>query len=375
MNTLKNTRVLHICNDYFGSKVHSKLYESLSNLNTDQSIYCHLRKKTVNRVNPINNSKVKLFRGIKTDFKHRLLFRAKEKKLFSDISSKIDFNKIDIIHATTLFTDGYLAYQIFKKHKKPYIISVRDTDISSFMKYRLDLFYEIRKTIINAKHVVFITSSLKNSFEKSFFYNLFLRDLKFDYSIINNGIDKTWLNNIYRKSKANNYKILYVGEFSKRKNVLNIVKSVIDLNKQFPDIKLSLVGSGGEDEQRIVDLSNKFGFINFLGSVKSKKELLKIYRESNLFVMVSKKETFGLVYIEALTQNTPIIYSKERGVDGIFDDRVGLSSPHYSINTLKEKIAYILNNYQDFNNKNLDFIQFDWHNISNKYFKIYNLYL
>ena len=63
----------------------------------------------------------------------------------------------------------------------------------------------------------------------------------------------------------------------------------------------------------------KYTFVKYLG-VLQKEQLLDIYNENDIFIMVSKSETFGLVYAEALTQGIPLIYSKGQGFDGFFDD-------------------------------------------------------
>lgn len=51
-----------------------------------------------------------------------------------------------------------------------------------------------------------------------------------------------------------------------------------------------------------------------------KKQLREAFSISDIFVMPSKPETFGLVYVEALSQGLPILYAKGEGFDGYFDE-------------------------------------------------------
>ena len=51
-----------------------------------------------------------------------------------------------------------------------------------------------------------------------------------------------------------------------------------------------------------------------------KEEVIKYYNQSDIFVMPSLHETFGLVYAEALSQGLPIIYSQGQGIDGFFTE-------------------------------------------------------
>ena len=46
------------------------------------------------------------------------------------------------------------------------------------------------------------------------------------------------------------------------------------------------------------------------------------------FVMPSFSETFGMVYAEALLNGTPILYSKDTGFDGLFDNVGVVVDPH-----------------------------------------------
>jgi glycosyltransferase involved in cell wall biosynthesis len=61
-----------------------------------------------------------------------------------------------------------------------------------------------------------------------------------------------------------------------------------------------------------------------------KEKLLNNYRNSDIFIMPSYNETFGLVYIEAMSQGLPIIYTQNEGVDGYFKE----GSVGYSVKTL-----------------------------------------
>ena len=64
--------------------------------------------------------------------------------------------------------------------------------------------------------------------------------------------------------------------------------------------------------------------------MENKSELLGIYRSSSIFIMPSTGETFGLVYIEALSQSLPVIYTKGDGVYG-FLENVDIAKLYYQI--------------------------------------------
>ncbi|GAF71811.1 unnamed protein product, partial [marine sediment metagenome] len=97
------------------------------------------------------------------------------------------------------------------------------------------------------------------------------------------------------------------------------------------------------------------------------------YRESDIFIMPSQKETFGLVYGEAMSQGLPIIYSKGQGIDGYFKEgKVGYSVNPNDTNDIIKKIELILENYHNISKNCHDMVEkFSWENIARTYHNIY----
>lgn len=71
--------------------------------------------------------------------------------------------------------------------------------------------------------------------------------------------------------------------------------------------------------QNYIDTNNLQKHIHLLGRI-DRDELQKRMHESQVFVLISKHETFGLVYLEAMLQGCIVIASKFGGVDGIIRD-------------------------------------------------------
>ncbi len=89
--------------------------------------------------------------------------------------------------------------------------------------------------------------------------------------------------------------------------------------------------------------------------------------------MPSIHESFGLVYVEALSQGLPVIYSKDQGFDGQFPDgEVGYSVDPLNPEDLAEKIKKIKTNYDSLITTLPNKIdQFSWERISTEYAKVY----
>ena len=89
--------------------------------------------------------------------------------------------------------------------------------------------------------------------------------------------------------------------------------------------------------------------------------------------MPSIKETFGVVYAEALTQGIPVIYTSGQGFDEQFKNgEVGFSVNCKNINDIKNAILSAYMNYEDIQNRILKLRNvFDWNVISDEYKKLY----
>ena len=112
-----------------------------------------------------------------------------------------------------------------------------------------------------------------------------------------------------------------------------------------------------------------------MGKISDKQEMKKVYRENHIFALPSKSETFGLVYIEAISQVLPIIYLKNESVDGMFMSKVGEKSIDPKVHSLMKSLVGISDDYKNIDLFKVNFSHFSWSYISSKYYEIYKQYL
>ena len=368
-------KCLHICNDFSNTKVHKNLFSHLDELGLEQIIYNPVRQNTPIGNNAIDfkSSDSKIIYSSKLKKYHRIFFRDKINHLFKDLNFKCDLSKIDVIHASTLYSDGALAYKIFKKYKTPYIVAVRGTDVNAFLKYRPDLFFILKEILKNASEIVYLSNSIKDQFQKKKYVQLTNIQITDKSKVISNGIDNFWLSNITAKKELKNpFKILYVGRFDKNKNTIKLINAVLELKKEYPNLEIDLVGKDGANEEQVIGLSKSHkGVIKFRGPIYDKKELRKIFISNHIFTMPSHSETFGLVYLEALSQGLPILCSKNQGIDRSFIFKIGEFADSNSLKSIIDSLRSIIKNYNSYQIDNIDFTAFQWKETANTYYNIY----
>jgi glycosyltransferase involved in cell wall biosynthesis len=91
-----------------------------------------------------------------------------------------------------------------------------------------------------------------------------------------------------------------------------IMKAVAALREEFPDLEYRIIGDGNDRERLETEaLSLKIkDQVKFLGKIRE-EDLPKAYSESSVFVMPSKGEGFGIVFLEALACGRPVIFGNE----------------------------------------------------------------
>ena len=368
-------RVLHVCNGFAGSKVHVSLAQKLDNLGIEQTVYCPVRDLSHIGKNQFAGNRIKFVYSYCIKSWYKCVYHYKAYMLYRDLKSNVDLKTIDIIHAHTLFSDGVLAYRANKEFGIPYIVAVRNTDVNGFVRLMKHCHHLGRKILLNAEKVLFISSALQKTFEQSSFVKPVLEKVKDKFELLPNGIDDYWHEHIsHEEHKGHN--VLYVGDFSANKNVVRLAKAVLELRREdgFGDVRLVIVGgdkggkSGGKTQAMINSTPEA---IRALGKIYDKDKLAEVMRSCSVFAMPSIHETFGLVYLEALSQNLPVVYTKGQGIDGLFDDTVGIGVNSLSVEEIKDAIKIILQNNSKYGNKNVHFEEFNWGEIAGKYLSMY----
>ncbi len=369
-------KVLHICSYYIGSQLYKNLMLGLEELEVNNEIYIPVSslelagKNSTNKFNTTNLIYSNSFNKI-----DRFNFKIKTNKMYKDLLNKVDVKSVDIVHAHSLFTNGYLAYKLKVQKNIDYIVAVRNTDLNIFFKYMpwmRGIGVEILK---NAKNIIFISYPYKDIVIEKYIPEKYKESINKKSHVIPNGVDEFWLKNLNNKSKTKSNKkakLIYVGQINKNKNIDSTIKAIDNLTKKGYELEFNIIGTGKSIKKINKLIADNRDYIKTHGQ-KTKEELIEFYRKSDIFVMPSKTETFGLVYVEALTQGVPVIYTKGQGFDGYFKDgEVGYKVDCNSINNIEEKIEDLINNNLDIASyhKNIYDI-FNWMNISKKYLNLY----
>jgi len=362
-------KILHINSYYSGSMFYKNLYDYQLRSGIDISVFVPVSSSINDR---------KDFGSYTTISKNhtkydRFIFHLKQHKIYKDIINKYDIKKFSIIHAHSLFTNGFIAMKLNKDFGIPYIVAVRNTDVNIFFKKMFHLRRIGVEILKNADRVIFLSETYKDEVVQRYVPEKYWKEVNNKSLIVPNGIDDYWFENIVSQKKEpsnTNLKLLQIGDINRNKNIETTVKAVKILVEKGYKVSLEVVGK--IKDKTVFDKIKDLDFVNYLGT-KTKEELLEIYRNNDIFVLPSINETFGLVYAEAMSQGVPIIYTRGQGFDSHFmEGEVGFSVNPNGPSEIAENIDKIIRNYLKISeNCVLLCKRFSWSEITNTYIKVY----
>ena len=297
-------------------------------------------------------------------------------KICKDIAKKVDLSEISYVHATNLFSDGAAALRLKERYGIPFITAVRNADVNAFLRYTPHLWWVHRAVIHRADHIVSITPALQSRLNRHWTLCGMRETVKSKNIVISNGINDYWLNHLRLEATQHgkNHRIVYVGNFSKNKNVMRLAEAVLALKPEIPDIHLDLVGGSGTQEPQVMAFVQQHpDTLAYLGEIYDKEKLQQVYDENSIFAMPSKTETFGLVYVEALSQGLSVLYTKGEGIDGLFEETVGEAVSPMSTADIELALRKLLLHPEQYQTLPTErFADFDWTTIARKYQEIYH---
>lgn len=247
-----------------------------------------------------------------------------EQVLTSKLVDVVKYEKLDLLHchyAIPHASAAFMAQQILKSQgiTIPFITTLHGTDITLVGK---DPSFEpvITFSINKSTKVTTVSESLRKDTYSHF-------DINRDIEVIPNficSLDYQMDNNEKYKSRyAPNGELLvtHVSNFRKVKRVGDVIAVFKGLLDKGVNAQLMLVGDGPE-RNKLERQCREWGIcgkVKFLGSLKSTTEVLNI---SDLFVLPSETESFGLAALEALACGVPVIASNTGGIPEVVEHGV-----------------------------------------------------
>ncbi len=361
--------ILHICSYYNSSGIYAEMNSAYQRAGIPCTFYVPLRASQKRNRPEANVKESVCFTGM-----DRFFFHHKHRKILKDFYRQIGgVAGYSLLHAHSLFSNGYIAYRLKQAHNIPYITAVRDTDMNTFFKKMPHLRSLGVKILRDACAVVFLSEAYRDELLARYVPASDREAIRKKSHVIPNGINAFWLEHkAYDRPlpEKDKIRIVFAGSIDRRKNPLATAEACRLLMQQGYTVTFTAVGRVGS--QGIYNALLKKPFVRTVSHM-SKEELCSLYREQDLFVMPSITETFGLVYAEAMTQGLPVIYTKGQGFDRQFEEgTVGYHVDCRNPREIADRVLDCMKNYAALSKNCCTFSErFNWDTIAQEYKNLY----
>jgi len=269
-----------------------------------------------------------------------------ELALSSKLVDMVKLHEIDVLHVHYAIPHAYAAYMAKKMlHeegiKLPIVTTLHGTDITlvgSHPFYKPAVAFSINKS----DAVTSVSQSLKDDTIRLF-------DITNEIQVVPNFIDFSKYSDEFKDCQremmaSDNEKIItHISNFRPVKRIKDVINTFFHIQKEIPS-KLMMVGEGPEKESAEL-LCEKLGIEDKVLFFGKSHEIDKILCFSDLFLLPSETESFGLAALEAMASGVPVISSNSGGIPEV--NKHGVSGYLSAVGDTKEMVHHALSILRD----------------------------
>ncbi len=227
--------------------------------------------------------------------------------------------KIEALHvhyAMPFATSAYLARQLMLPAKLPVVTTLHGTDIT-VVGVEPAYFRMTQFSIQNSDRVTAVSRHLRDNAAATFGIT---KPIEVVYNFVDPEVFKPHRTPGLRLVPANNRVIMHASNFRPVKNIPTVIQVFAEVRRRLPS-KLVMVGDGPE-RAGAETLARELGVerdVLFLGNQDCMEELLPL---ADVFLLPSSSESFGLVALEAMSAEVPVVASNAGGLPEVIDHGV-----------------------------------------------------
>ena len=251
-----------------------------------------------------------------------------------------------------------LANSIFLKYGKPDIIYshyIAESCVAIELKNKFNIPFvviehsSLLKTNLKNKYVQYLGSNLYSKADKVLVVSKSLKTILFnefgvDSVVVHNMVGVEFKYNKFQH-KDDYFQFVSVGSLIHRKGFDLLIEAFFKSGLTNKNVNVVIIGEGEErfKFQNLIQSKGLAEKIQLVGA-KNKKEIIEILQQSNVFVLPSRNETFGVVYIEAMMVGLPVIATACGGPEEFVKETDGLVIPVNDAMALVNALKYMFEN-------------------------------
>lgn len=272
-------------------------------------------------------------------------FQPYELALSSKLVDMVKLYKIELLHVHYAIPHayaGYMAKQMLKDEgiNLPMITTLHGTDITlvgNHPFYKTAVTFSINKS----DFVTSVSQNLKDDTLKLFNVKNEIQVIPNFIELHDNALDPSISCRRSAMATDNERIITHISNFRKVKRIPDVIKIFHKIQQEIP-AKLMMVGDGPEKE-KAEKLCQELGILDKVIFFGNSNEIDKILSCTDLFLLPSETESFGLAALEAMAWSVPVISSNSGGLPEVnFDGVSGYLSDKGNVDEMAENALKIL---------------------------------
>ena len=243
--------------------------------------------------------------------------------------------KPDVIHSH--FGSGFL--NVAKSDGIPYVYTEHSSLVNRETVPTVELRWE-KDTYPRADRVICVSSTLAGRV---------LERTGIKARVIHNMVDIREFTYTGRPAPGDSFRFVATGLLIQRKGYDLLLNALAEVRKRGVNATLTIIGEGKKRsslESQIETLGLE-GTVRFLGQ-QPRKVLAEEYARSDAFVLPSRRETFGVVYAEAMAAGLPVIATRCGGPEDFVEESTGILIPTEDVKALEEAMVYMAENRESY---------------------------
>ncbi len=189
--------------------------------------------------------------------------------------------------------------------------------------------------------------------------------------VLRSGIDVPWIRKVTSKQRKIRNRVIYVGRLVPQKSV----DVVIEAFRNVKNAHLIIVGDGSQRKELEALAKETKASITFTGWLPKYEDVLKEIKKAELLVLPSTRESFGIVPMEAMICQTPVISTNTEGPRDYINGKNSVIVPIGDSKAIAKNINGLLKNREKLNAMKKQGVKtaemFDWDNIVKNIVSVY----
>jgi glycosyltransferase involved in cell wall biosynthesis len=244
--------------------------------------------------------------------------------------------KPDFVHSHKLTYEARIGDALARHYDIPHIITIRgssDTHTRNHWPWTTHMY----KRILTRSHTnLWLSVWAKPVICKRIGYKPSEKDIDFANAV---PVESVYTPASERKFKKNTLVCICRLDDYEQKGIIALLRGLASARSIIPKLTLDLIGPCGEPARKILDTSiSEYGLdqsVTLLGRM-TRNEVIERMNGYAAMILLSKNESFGLVYAEAVLSGIPIIYLRGSGVDGYrFAKEYGIACEDLSVPSIQ----------------------------------------